>query len=296
MPDKILKVLRWGCLLLAGMISWQVYGIVTAPEPFDRLDDLVLDDLALEAPAPAAETEAETTVPTPAGPPADGEKTTSTPAPSADTSAETTAPTPAGPPADEEKTPSTPAHSADTNAETPAPTPAGPPADGETMPSTPASKKAAKPAGVKKKKAEPSSPPFPPALEIIATSGFLGKAPTKKPAPPALVGTLGKYALIRAPDGKEDLVAEGGEFGGVKVIKIATNRVLIEHQGQQTELTIYAGMGSSSLLPKKKPEKKADATEKKADTPEKKTDTPEISTSTDSSKAPATPDSWQKKS
>ncbi len=230
MPDKILKVLRWGCLLLAGMISWQVYGIVTAPEPFDRLDDLVLDDLALEAPAPSADTEAvteaETPVPTPDGAPADGEKTTSTPA-----------------------------HSADTNAETPAPTPAGPPADGETMPSTPASKKAAKPADVKKKKAEPSSPPFPPELEVIASSGILGKAPTKKPPPPALVGTLGKYALIRAPDGKEDLVADGGEFGGVKVIKIATNRVLIEHQGRQTELTIYGGMGSSSLLPKKKPEK-----------------------------------------
>jgi hypothetical protein len=43
---------------------------------------------------------------------------------------------------------------------------------------------------------------------------------------------------------------EGEETNGVKLIRIGTNRVLIEHEGQQKELTLFSGFGSESLLPK----------------------------------------------
>jgi hypothetical protein len=47
-------------------------------------------------------------------------------------------------------------------------------------------------------------------------------------------------------------MSEGGEMGGLKMLRIGTNRVLVEHEGQQKELTIFSGFGSESLLPKGK--------------------------------------------
>ena len=68
----------------------------------------------------------------------------------------------------------------------------------------------------------------------------------------ALLGIAGKYAFMRAPNGQTDLMNEGGELGGLKLLQIGTNRVLVEHEGQQKELTIFSGFGSDSLLPKGK--------------------------------------------
>jgi hypothetical protein len=95
----------------------------------------------------------------------------------------------------------------------------------------------------------PPVPPLPAEYQPIALSGIFGKAPEQKPPPPALVGVAGSRALIRAPSGKWELLAEGGELEGIKVIAIATNRVLVEFEGQLRELTIFEGLGSSSLYP-----------------------------------------------
>jgi hypothetical protein len=96
----------------------------------------------------------------------------------------------------------------------------------------------------------PPPPPTPPDIperhRSVATSGVLGAVP-KAPPPPALLGLAGKYAILRAPGGETDLVAEGGQIGGVKLIRIGINRVLIEHQGKVEELAIFSGLGGAPL-------------------------------------------------
>jgi hypothetical protein len=91
-----------------------------------------------------------------------------------------------------------------------------------------------------------ASPALPEKHGAVASSGVLGAVP-KAPPPPALLGLAGKYAILRAPGGQTDLVAEGGEIGGVKLIRIGVNRVLVEHQGKVEELSIFSGLGGAPL-------------------------------------------------
>jgi len=70
----------------------------------------------------------------------------------------------------------------------------------------------------------------------------------KQIPPPALLGIVGPYAIVRAPGGQTDLVAEGKEIGGVKVLKIGTNRVLLEFQGKTQEFLLFQGLGGTPLL------------------------------------------------
>ena len=58
--------------------------------------------------------------------------------------------------------------------------------------------------------------------------------------------------ILRAPNGQTGLLREGEELGGVKLLRIGTNRVLVEHEQQQKELTVFSGFGSETLLPKGK--------------------------------------------
>ena len=51
------------------------------------------------------------------------------------------------------------------------------------------------------------------------------------------------------PNGQTGMVREGGELGGVKLLQIGTNRVLVEVDGQKKELVIFSGFGSETLLP-----------------------------------------------
>ena len=106
----------------------------------------------------------------------------------------------------------------------------------------------------------PAAAPLPDRFAAIATSGIFGAVvPTDSaarpsgPAKPALVGIAGGRVLLQMPDGATALLGVGGEWNGVKVIEIATNRVLIESHGKRSELEIYAGMGSASLLPSTPP-------------------------------------------
>jgi hypothetical protein len=94
------------------------------------------------------------------------------------------------------------------------------------------------------------APELPPAIRArvdrIYQSEILG--PVIRPQPLALVGIAGKDAFLRTPTGQTELLREGEERGGIKLLRIGTNRVLVEENGQQKELTLFAGLGGESLL------------------------------------------------
>lgn len=85
-------------------------------------------------------------------------------------------------------------------------------------------------------------------IDRIIDSEILG--PVVHPLPMALLGIAGDVAFLRSPDGQTGLVKEGDELGTIKLVKIGTNRVLVDEDGQQKELTIFDGMGGQSLLDK----------------------------------------------
>jgi hypothetical protein len=86
-------------------------------------------------------------------------------------------------------------------------------------------------------------------VEKIKQSQTLGVE--MKPPPMALIGIAGKDVFLRGPNGQEGVVHEGEELGGVKIIRIGINRVLVEENGEQKELTLFNGFGSETLLPQK---------------------------------------------
>ncbi len=106
--------------------------------------------------------------------------------------------------------------------------------------------------------ARDQGPPLPPAIQAridrITQSEIL--APVIRPLPMALLGIAGKDAFLRAANGQTGLIREGEELGGIKLLRIGTNRVLIEHEGQKKELMLFGGFGSESLLPKEKEDPK----------------------------------------
>jgi hypothetical protein len=87
-------------------------------------------------------------------------------------------------------------------------------------------------------------------LDRIVDSEIL--APVMHPLPMALLGILGNDIFLRAPSGQTGLIKEGEELGGVKLLRIGINRVLVEEKGERKELTIFDGLGSESLLATKK--------------------------------------------
>jgi hypothetical protein len=93
-------------------------------------------------------------------------------------------------------------------------------------------------------------PELPPEVQArvdrIIQSEVLGPLP--HPQPVVLLGIAGSDAFLQGPDGQTGLVKEGDELGGVKLLKIAINRVLIEQDGEKKELTLFSGLGSESLL------------------------------------------------
>ena len=85
-------------------------------------------------------------------------------------------------------------------------------------------------------------------IDRITQSEILG--PIVRPLPMALIGIAGKDVLLRTATGQTGLLREGEELGGVKLLRIGTNRVLVEHEKQQKELTVFSGVGGETLLPK----------------------------------------------
>ena len=95
-------------------------------------------------------------------------------------------------------------------------------------------------------------PPLPPLVQAridrIIQSELL--APVVHPLPMALLGIAGTDVFLRTTSGQTGIVKEGAELGGVKVLRVGMNRVLVEENGEKKELTIFSGFGSESLLPK----------------------------------------------
>lgn len=87
-------------------------------------------------------------------------------------------------------------------------------------------------------------------VDTILASQLFGAIP--QPPPMALMGIAGDLAMLRAPNGQTGLIAEGDTLGGVKLLKIGTNRILIEHEGSEKELTLFSGYGGESLLNQEK--------------------------------------------
>jgi hypothetical protein len=85
-------------------------------------------------------------------------------------------------------------------------------------------------------------------VDAIVKSEIFGALP--RPLPMALLGIAGRDALIRTPMGQTSLMRVNEEQGGVKLLQIGTNRVLIEHEGKKKELMLFAGYGGETLLPK----------------------------------------------
>jgi hypothetical protein len=91
-------------------------------------------------------------------------------------------------------------------------------------------------------------PPIQARVDRIKESEILG--PFIRPLPLALLGIADDDAFLRSPDGQTGLVKEGGELGGIKLLRIGINRVLVEQDGEKKELTLFDGFGSESLMPK----------------------------------------------
>ena len=94
------------------------------------------------------------------------------------------------------------------------------------------------------------APPIVARVDKITDSEVLG--PVMRPLPMALLGIAGDVAFLRSPSGQTGLVKEGDSLGEIKLLRIGTNRVLVEQDGQKTELTIFSGYGGESLMPKQK--------------------------------------------
>jgi hypothetical protein len=85
-------------------------------------------------------------------------------------------------------------------------------------------------------------------ISRIVGSEILG--PVMHPLPMALLGIAGDVAFLRSDSGQTGLVKEGDSLGELKLVKIGVNRVLVEQNGQKSELMIFSGYGGESLLPK----------------------------------------------
>jgi hypothetical protein len=97
-------------------------------------------------------------------------------------------------------------------------------------------------------------PPIKARIDRITQSEILG--PVMRPLPMALLGIAGSDVFLRAPNGQTGLIKEGAELGGVKLLRVGTNRVLVEQDGQKKELMIFDGFGSETLMPKEKDQEK----------------------------------------
>jgi hypothetical protein len=97
-------------------------------------------------------------------------------------------------------------------------------------------------------------PELPPLIQgrvnkIIVSEIF---APMMHPMPAELMGVAGNYAFLRSSKGQTGMVKEGDSLGGLKLLEVGINRVLIEEDGEKKELMIFSGFGSETLMPKPK--------------------------------------------
>jgi hypothetical protein len=85
-------------------------------------------------------------------------------------------------------------------------------------------------------------------VDRILDSEIFG--PIIRPMPLALIGISDQEAFLRATNGQTGPVKVGGQLGGIKLLRIGVNRVLVEQDGEKKELTLFGGIGGESLMPK----------------------------------------------
>ena len=86
-------------------------------------------------------------------------------------------------------------------------------------------------------------------VERIYQSEIFG--PIQRPVPAALMGIAGDMAFLRTSSGMSGMVKEGGELGGMKLLKVGVNRVLVKEGDEEPrEMMIYNGFGGESLKSK----------------------------------------------
>lgn len=83
-------------------------------------------------------------------------------------------------------------------------------------------------------------------VDTIQQSEILGRLP--RPQPLMLLGIAGQHVFLQTSSGQSGLAAKGEELGGVKVLQIGTNRVLVEVDGKPQELILFPGLPGESLL------------------------------------------------
>ena len=74
-------------------------------------------------------------------------------------------------------------------------------------------------------------------MNCIIQSEIFGPVP--RPIPMGLIGIGGDDAIIRAPSGQTGLLRVGETLGGVKLLQIGTNRVLVEVDGKKTGINHF---------------------------------------------------------
>ena len=84
-------------------------------------------------------------------------------------------------------------------------------------------------------------------IDKIIESEIFG--PIMHPMPMVLIGIVEEQAFIQATNGQTGPVKVGGEIGGIKLLRIGINRVLVEQGGEKKELTLFDGIGGESLMP-----------------------------------------------
>jgi hypothetical protein len=86
-------------------------------------------------------------------------------------------------------------------------------------------------------------------VDRIVQGEILGQV--MRPMPMALLGIAGPHAFLRSPEGQTGMIKEGETLGKLKLLRIGNNRVLVEEEGEKKELSIFAGLGSETLMPAK---------------------------------------------
>lgn len=97
-----------------------------------------------------------------------------------------------------------------------------------------------------------NAPKLPPDIQARVDQIVNGEifAPVMHPMPMGLLGIAGETAFLRSGTGQTGLVKVGDSLGDLKLLKIGINRVLVEQDGKEQELTIFNGYGGDSLLSK----------------------------------------------
>ena len=256
MPDRNEQILRKVCQVLAAVLVLRVLWIVIRPNP---LSNLVIPDLPQLADATA--TAAASANNKPASAPASGSPTST----NSGTTATSTNKSKAGSPTNSNAMgvagstnrsgTNAPIASAKGTNPPPAGGPPGPPPGMPMMPGMggpmPMMMMGGMPGmpGMPGGRGGPSvslDPLTTARIDKIIQSELLGPVP--HPLPIALMGIAGQDAFIRTSSGMSGMIHEGAEFGGVKLLRIGTNRVLVEEGGVKKELKIFEGAGGESLL------------------------------------------------